>query len=296
MIYPSLPAPLDLGFVRVNGAGFGNCLFPYFHALVHAEREGRRLIAPCWRSLPLNPKLRGDAAFRRYERMVRPHPDEIDGLAKAAALGSLRPFAQIQNVAPGQPLRASPRPLVVVRSSAFTFEGLAPHRALLRDRLLQIMRRPPAHAPRWGAARFAAVHVRLGDFDPPDGVAIEAAVSNIRLPLDWYVRLVERLRHFHPELPVRVFSDGSDSELAPLLAIAGTERARSIDDVNELVEMAEAAVLIGSNSTFSRWAAFLGNMATIWRARRLPGERVTDDTIPLQHVGDDASTLEDPLT
>jgi len=296
MIYPSLPAPLDLGFVRVNGAGFGNCLFPYFHALVHAEREGRRLIAPCWRSLAVNPKLRGDGTFRRYEQMVRPHPDEIDGLAKAAALGSLRPFAQVQDVAPGQPLRASPSRLVVVRSSAFTFEGLAPHRALLRNRLLQIMRQPPTRAPRWGSARYAAVHVRLGDFDPPDGAATEAAISNIRLPLDWYVRLVERLRHFHPELPVRVFSDGSDDELAPLLALTGTQRARSIDDVNELVEMAEAAVLIGSNSTFSRWAAFLGNMSTIWRARRLPAERVTESAMRLQHIGDDAALLEDPLT
>lgn len=295
MIYPSLPAPLDLGFVRVNGAGFGNCLFPYFHALVHAEREGRRLIAPCWRSLAVNAKLRGDGSFRRYEQMVRPHADEIDGLAKAAALGSLRPFAQVQDVAPGQPLRASHRPLVVVRSSAFTFEGLAPHRMLLRNRLLQIMRRPPPRAPYWGGARYAAVHVRLGDFDPPDGAAIDAAASNIRLPLDWYVRLVERLRRFHPDLPVRVFSDGTDAELAPLLAMPGTQRARSIDDVNELIEMAEAAVLIGSNSTFSRWASFLGNMSTIWRARRLPGERVTDNSVPLQHVGDDADALEDPL-
>jgi hypothetical protein len=295
MIYPSLPAPLDLGFVRVNGAGFGNCLFPYFHALVHAQREGRRVIAPCWRSIPLNHKLRGEAGFRRYDWMVGPHPDEIEGLAKAAALSSLRPFAQVQSVAPGQPLRASPRPLVVVRSSAFTFEGLAPHRAMLRQRLLQIMRRPPAGPPHWGESRFAAVHVRLGDFEPVDDDATDGIVPNVRLSLDWYAGLIARLRHFHPGLPVRIFSDGSDAELAPLLALPGVARARSVDDVNELIEMAEAAVLIGSHSTFSRWAAFLGNMSTIWRARQYRPERVTDPNKRAQHIGRDAAALEDPL-
>jgi hypothetical protein len=295
MIYPSLPAPLDLGFVRVNGAGFGNCLFPYFHALVHAQHEGRRLIAPCWRSIPINHKLRGKPGFRRYDWMVGPHPDEIGGLAKAAALGSLRPFAQVQNVAPGQPLHASPRPLVVVRSHSFTFEGLAPHRALLRRRLLQIMRRPPADLPHWGSARFAAVHVRLGDFEPVDDAATDGNVPNVRLSLDWYAGLIARVRQFRPGLSIRIFSDGSDIELAPLLAIPGTERARSVDDVNELIEMAEAAVLIGSHSTFSRWAAFLGNMSTIWRTRQYRTERVTDPDRRVQHIGRDTADLEDPL-
>jgi hypothetical protein len=296
MIYPSLPAPVDLGLLRLNGAGFGNCLFAYFHAVVLAEREGRRLIAPSWRSIPINAKLRGDGSIRRYHDMVHPHADEIHGLAKAAALGALLPLAERQIVAPGEPARGSVRPLIVLRSTAFTFEGLHVHRARLRRRLVEIMRRPPSAPPPWGAGGYAAVHVRLGDFDSADGRSpAPAGQSNCRLPIVWYARVVDRLRALHPDLPVRVFSDGDDAELAPVLAIDGVSRAPGIDDVNDLVAMACASVLVGSHSTFSRWAAFLGNMPSIWRAPGEAGENPQDDDVRSQHLGDDMGVLSDPL-
>jgi len=296
MIYPALPAPLDLGLLRLNGAGFGNCLFAYFHAVVLAEREGRRLIAPTWRSLPINRKLRGDGSIRRYHNMVRAHPDEIHGPAKAAALTALLPFADIQGIAPGTPPHGSKRPLIVVRITGFTFEGLHPHRDRLRHRLLDIMKCPPTQPPRWGAERHIAVHVRLGDFDPADQTLLDSGErGNLRLPIAWYGRVIERLRALRPDLPIRLYSDGRDAELEGLLATDGVTRARSSDDINDLVAMASASVLVGSHSTFSHWAAFLGNMTVIWRAQRAATESPVDPQIRSQHVGDDMSALEDPL-
>jgi hypothetical protein len=296
MIYPALPAPLDLGLLRLNGAGFGNCLFAYFHSVVLAEKEGRRLIAPAWRSLPINHKLRGDGSIRRYHEMVRAHPDEVSGPAKAATLAALLPFADVQGVAPGAPAHASNRPLIVVRSTGFTFEGLHPHRDRLRRRLLEIMQRPPSQAPRWGKDQHIAMHVRLGDFDAADPALIESGeTGNLRLPIAWYGRIAERLRAVRPDLPIRLHSDGKDAELAPLLALDGVTRARSSDDINDLVAMAGASVLVGSHSTFSRWAAFLGNMPVIWRAQRTPKESPVDPQVRSQHIGDDMRALEDPL-
>ena len=74
MIYPALPAPLDLGLLRLTGAGFGHCLFAYFHDVLLAEKEGRRLIAPQGRSLPINRQLSGDGAVRHLqaEALCRP--------------------------------------------------------------------------------------------------------------------------------------------------------------------------------------------------------------------------------
>jgi len=296
MIYPALPAPLDLGALRLNGAGFGNCLFAYFHAVILAEKEGRRLIAPAWRSLPLNHKLRGDGSIRRYHEMIRTHPDEIGGPAKAAALAALLPFADVQGIAPGTPPHGSKRPLIVVRSAGFTFEGLHPHRDRLRQRLIEIMKRPPPKPPRWGDDRHIAVHVRLGDFDPADAAQLDAGEKgNLRLPLAWYGQVIERLRGLRPDLPIRVYSDGHDAELAPLLRTDGVTRARSSDDINDLVAMAGASVLVGSHSTFSRWAAFLGNMPVIWRAQRSTKESPVDPKVRSQHIGDDITALEDPL-
>jgi hypothetical protein len=296
MIYPALPAPLDLGLLRLNGAGFGNCLFAYFHAVILAEKEGRRLIAPAWRSLPINRKLRGDGSIRRYHDMVRAHPDEVGGPAKAAALAALFPFADIQNVTASTPPHGSKRPLIVVRSTGFTFEGLHQHRDLLRHRLIEIMKHPPPRPPRWGIDRHIAVHVRLGDFDPAESALLDSGeAGNLRLPIAWYGRVIERLRALRPDLPIRLYSDGDDVELASLLATHGVTRARSSDDINDLVAMAGASVLVGSHSTFSRWAAFLGNMPVIWRAQRLRKDNPVDPRIRSQHIGDDMSALEDPL-
>jgi hypothetical protein len=293
MIYPSLPAPLDLGHLRINGAGLGNCLFAYCRAVLLAEREGRRVIAPSWRSLPINAKLRGDGRIRHYHRMFAPHPDELAGVAKAVTLAALLPFAEHRLArADGMP-PVTRRPLIVLRSDDFSFADLRAHRVTLRRRLVEIMRHPPAEPMNWGVGRYIAVHVRLGDFDPvPTGGADPSGTPNTRLPLDWYLAVIRRLRALRPDLPVRIFSDGSDAELAPLLAFDHVSRARSIDDANELLAMAGAALLVGSHSTFSRWAVFLGNMPAIWHAQPLRRDSPADALVPAYHVADATALTE----
>ena len=285
MIYPSLPAPLDLGHLRINGAGLGNCLFAYCRAVLLAEREGRRVIAPSWRSLALNAKLRGDGRIRHYHWMLGPHADELTGAARIATLAALLPFAEHRLARADITPPVSSRPLIVLRSDDFRFADLRPHRARLRRRLVEIMRRPPVQPIAWGAGRYLAVHVRLGDFDPaPPDDATGPVVANTRLPLGWYLAAIRRLRALRPDLPVRLFSDGEDSELAPLLALDHVSRQRSTDDVNELLAMAGAALLVGSHSTFSRWAVFLGNMPAIWPAGCDQHDNPADADVPTYHI------------
>ena len=293
MIYPSLPAPLDLGHLRINGAGLGNCLFAYCRAVLLAEREGRRVIAPSWRSLPINARLRGDGSIRHYHRMFRPHRDELAGAAKAATLAALLPFAEHRLARADSAPPVTRRPLIVLRSDDFSFTDLQPHRAALRRRLLEIMRHPPLEPIAWGGAPYVAVHVRLGDFDPaPMGVPDTRGTPNTRLPLDWYLAVIRRLHALRPDLPVRIFSDGSDAELAPLFAFDHVSRARSVDDANELLAMAGAALLVGSHSTFSRWAVFLGNMPAIWHAQPLRRDSPAGAVVPAWHVADAAALTE----
>src|SRR5689334_14157367 len=83
MIYPSLPAGHDFGLVRIVGAGIGNCLYAYFHAVVMAQESNCPIIAPTWQSFRIGPLLRRERSLRRYGKMFRAHPDEIDGLMKA---------------------------------------------------------------------------------------------------------------------------------------------------------------------------------------------------------------------
>ncbi|MFA6112694.1 MAG: hypothetical protein WC729_01850 [Sphingomonas sp.] len=293
MIYPSLPAPLDLGHLRINGAGLGNCLFAYCRAVLLADRESRRVIAPSWRSLALNAKLRGDGGIRHYHTMLRPHADELAGVAKAAALAALLPRAEHRMARADSSPPATSRPLIVLRSDDFSFTDLRPHRARLRRRLVEIMRRPPLQALDWGAGQYVAVHVRLGDFEPSStGRPDERHAANTRLPLAWYLAVIRRLHALRPQLPVRIFSDGSDAELRPLLALSHASRGHSSDDVNELLAMAGATLLVGSHSTFSRWAVFLGNMPAIWHAPSAQRDSPADAAVPVYHIAD-AATLTD---
>jgi hypothetical protein len=61
-----------------------------------------------------------------------------------------------------------------------------------------------------------------------------------------------------------VFSDGSDGELGPLMAVENVHRAPAMVDVGHLAHMTRAKIIVASaGSTFSMWAGFLSDAALI---------------------------------
>lgn len=302
-VYPSLPSRYDLGLVRLGGAGLGNCFFVYFAAFVLSRRLGLPMVAPAWSHLRLAAMLRGDQDLRRYGLLVGPAPDELTGGARIAALARLLRGSRIIETGPaiaqeiagsgevsGQVAPLRPAPLRIVMGD-YTFDGLVAHRDAVRARLLQISRR--AHdAPDWGRQRYAAVHVRLGDFL----VATEAREHrdgfNRRIGFHWYRGVIEALRRRYPALPIRIYSDGTDAELAPLLDIPDVSVRREGDALADLLGLAGASLLVGSNSTFSRWAAYFGNMPSIWRIRPGEGESPVSPLTPMVAIDDDFSLID----
>jgi hypothetical protein len=291
MIYPSLPAGYDLGFVRIVGAGIGNCFYAYFHAVVMAKEVKARIIAPTWWSVRIGPLLRGERTLRRYGMMFRAHPDEVHGFMKAARLVSFWPGHKCVRIRIGQRVDASRRGLTIVEATEFTFVGLHSHRDMIRTRLLEILIAPPTGAPKWGAGDYAAAHIRLGDFKAAQSQSLQRSFRDgERIPLVWYQHVIRRVRAILPELPVHIFSDGHEHELADLLAIDGVRLWREPNDVADLLALAQARLLIGSNSTFARWAAFLGNMPSVWPNIELR-EQPTDEATPILYVADDFETV-----
>ena len=281
-IYPSLPGRWDVLGFRVGSSGLGNCFFAYFHAVVLAELHNGQLIAPSWRSIKLGPYLRGELSLRRYGSSFRPHPHEISGIEKYAFLTAhwlgRKRLETRSDHAIGEP---KPRGLTIVEAPGgkFTFSGLHENRTMIRDRLLTTLMDKPVQ-PLWGEADYAAVHVRLGDFLAADVARVKTGtVEGLRIPLSWYASVMRRLRELYPQMPIRIFSDGREHELAELLTVPGSAIQREPSDILDLLALSQARLLIGSNSTFSRWAAFLGNMPSIWfEAKALP-ERPNDNRI-----------------
>ena len=291
MIYPSRPAGYDFGVVRIVGAGIGNCLYAYFHAVVMAKEVNCRIIAPTWSSVRVGPLLRGERSLRRYGKMFRAHPDEIRGFMKAARLASLWLGHKRVPIRIGQRAYAACSGLTIVEAPEFTFVGLHLHRDMIRSRLLEILSAPPAEVPKWGAGDYAAAHIRLGDFTTAQSHSLRRSFRDgERIPLAWYEHAIRRVRASFPELPVHIFSDGHARELAGVTAIDGVSLRREPNDVADLLSLAQARLLIGSNSTFARWAAFLGDMPSIWPNTELR-EQPTGEATPVLYVADDFEAI-----
>jgi hypothetical protein len=312
-IYPGLPGTFDVSGLRFGGNGIGNCFFAYFHAVVVAKKSNGRIIAPTWWSVKIGPMLRREFSLRRYGSMFCAHPDEISGWRKVIRLASTWPGRERLFI----PVRSTPREhgLTVVEAEVgsdcvfgFTFVGLHAHRAMIRQRLLDILVSPPRMTPKWGAGGYAAAHIRLGDFIPvsqeqlldrdrlSEVVSAEQinkplASDGLRIPLRWYAGAIRRLRVLYPDLPVYIFSDGREAELTEILTIEGVTLRREPSDIADLLALSQAEILIGSNSSFSRWATFLGNMPSIWIKSDVPVEQPSDDSTPILYVAEDYDTI-----
>jgi Glycosyl transferase family 11 len=284
-VYPSLGSWIDVWFVRVSGSGLGNAFYSYFHAVALADQGKATIIVPPWFSVKIGPMLRGQSGKRFYLGMFKPYRGEIRGLRKLWVLLSRYRKRKIVEVDGARPAALASGMLnIVTVNNNFTFEGLYPHRDAIRQRILDMVNDPlpPGHC--WGRGKFIAVHVRMGEFaQVSDTKLITGGQSNVRIPLSWYAGLVKKLRACYPQMPVLIFSDGKEQELTPLLE-SGATPYRSGSDMTDLLAMSSASILVGSNSTYSRWAAFLGDMPSIWIKREIQEEKPSSPETPILYV------------
>jgi hypothetical protein len=142
------------------------------------------------------------------------------------------------------------------------FEPLWPHRSYLRDEFTKLIQPEVLASVPAGTVPRVGCHVRLGDFQKTNDSS-RLGQANARLPLPWYAYQLQLLTSYWPNVPIEIFSDGTDEELDPILQLPNVSRANYKNTVADLVAMTRVRFLICSGSTFSAWAAFLGEMPTI---------------------------------
>lgn len=106
---------------------------------------------------------------------------------------------------------------------------------------------------------YIAIHVRLSDYLP-----------SMRVDVDWYVGIVSSMLKLNPSQRFKLFSDGTEEELAPLLKIGNVEHAFYGNAFADMTAISRCKFLIASDSTFSAWGAFLGQKPIIFSKRHFP--------------------------
>lgn len=272
--------------------GLTHGLLAWARCRVWCEQNGATMLAPFWLKLRVGPYLRRERDKRNYFLLFN-RGTALSGLRRLAALAGARKIEVGQDW-PALP-ETSSEPVVLLFHNALTdnekksFAQVRDHGPFLRRELLAITRKqyhpPPLTVP------FVAIHVRLGDFaQAPSSSQISASTTNTRLPIDWYGDRLDTLRDaLGTSVPALVFSDGSDADLAPLLARDAVRRAPRQQSVTDLLHMGQGAALIASGSGFSLWGAFLGSVPRI----AFPGQSIVP--ISVDRTRDIESAIADPI-
>ena len=97
------------------------------------------------------------------------------------------------------------------------------------------------------------VHIRLGDFGP-----------QLRTDINWYKGIIEIIQQKNPGQEFLIFSDGKDEEMSSVLSLPNVKRQVGGNSIQDILSMSRCKMIIASNSTFSSWAAYLGNIPIIF--------------------------------
>ncbi len=271
---------LDCYVVRIGGPGLGNLLLPFARSVAYASRNHCKVIAPTWLQLKIGPILRGETDIRAYGGSFDTLSEWLHGRERLFVL------LRSERVAEEAAASARDGAIIEFRGLRNYFADIALDHGLVSDTIRR-MTKPETRGVAPNDYRpFIGVHVRLGDFaSPAPGEPLNFG-ENRRLPIDWYVRMVQAVRARMPvPLPVKLYSDGDNAELAPLLSLEDCTRANGHSAIADLLKLSEAEVLIGSPSTFSMWASYLGRMPSIWYPGSLREPLLADPRTECEALG-----------
>ena len=266
---------IECGAFRLRGVGLANCLFPWARCAVASKRYGLERIASTWPQLCHRQWLRWDRDKRCYFGLFDEGDDVIRGPRKIGLLAAKPRINEHDFLA--DPAKYSDGVVVFSGIDGYFQDLLGEHEEVRR---MLIAATKPGHkrALERDAAPEIFVHIRYGDAvpaDTPKGRSLKIRY-HLRQPMSWFIHVVNELRgQVGACVPVRVFSDASDAELGPLLALSEVTRMTFGSSIADLLALSTAKVLVASGSTFSMWASYLGRMPVIWpagqRRQRLHG-------------------------
>lgn len=272
-IYPSF-SKLDLGIVRLGGAGLGNLLFTFARTVAIAEQNNMRIIWPTWPSIKIGPWIRREKDKRFYGDLFCNDGQYVGGFKKVKCLLLNKKIAW-DDILRHSDLKENA--VYVYDGFRMKFDELLEHRIAITDRTVSMTSAKYKKSLEHNFENEINVHVRLGDFARANISALNSGVHNMSIPIEWYVQAMWDIRGILGEdVTFNVFSDGADEELGAILEMPNVRRMNYGSAIADMIALSQSKLIIASGSSFSMWARFLGNSACITYTNQLKEEICTD--------------------
>lgn len=249
-VYPKLPAEFDLGFMRIGGAGLANCMFVAARAWILHKETNYEFITPTWGKFSPGPYLRGEKDKRHYFGLFKRLG--ISGFNKLILLLTLPKHKHdpTKNYENGT--------IITVEGLGNYFSDLLDHHQLVKDYFIQIILKNHFRLlDKHDFSNVIGVHIRLGDYS-----------NDLRTDIHWYRNLILEIQsQLNSPFQFNVFSDGTDDELKPITDLKNVRRVFFGNAFSDIIALSRCQLIIGSDSTFSGWGAFLGQVPVIFPRR-----------------------------
>ena len=264
IIYPKFTGT-ELYFLRFQGDGLGNLLFPWARAVCLSDDYQLKMLPPTWCQIKIGPFLRRERDLRLYFNLFNNDRNCETKLKKFFVLNKYKRVTEKEFLL--KPHIAQSLTVIEVKGMEGYFEKIIKHHNLIKTRLIQITRN--VHKQKINISSEAiSVHVRLGDFQSKDDKSkknLIDGVDNLQQPLNWYKDAIHALRkEMGSDYPVIIWSDDEDYKLGELLEMPHVRREFLGSSIADLLAMSSSKVLIASGSTFSMWASYLGRQPVLW--------------------------------
>lgn len=245
-VYPKFRSRIDIG-IRIGGMGLANCLLVYARALCLAKKLNAQMIAPTWEQFNVGPYLRQESDKRHYFNIFK--KAGISGWKKYFLLNSLHKISE--NELSGIKQLNYPNLLIEVKGVQPYFKDLIAERDFIVENVLKLIH--PFRLKELNDFTFSGkigIHIRLGDYHP-----------SAQKSLAWYLEIIRQIDlHTNFSYEFLLFSDGKAEELTLLLEYSSRiQRIYFGSSIADMVALSKCEFIIGSNSTFSAWASFMGN-------------------------------------
>ncbi|MHA7900272.1 MAG: alpha-1,2-fucosyltransferase [Henriciella sp.] len=235
----------------------GNLLLPISRALVGAKQAGGTFVYPTMPQVKVGTFLRNEKDKRNYRKEIRPRSNrEWGDWFKSQS----RTKVMEEDLEVTKEIDAA----ICYQGLKNYFYDIAGEREHIKAWLYENAISKPLRSSE--DRLEVAIHLRMGDFQDSDP---SSGQNNIRQPLDWYIRALDRVRSelVGSRFSVRLFSDDVPLELLSLMPGISVTRDDNQSALAAIMRMSQSDWLIASRSTFSMWGSYLGDLPTVWPAK-----------------------------